>query len=119
MADALARAKQRRAEALAAQEARTAAAEDRTRRIAERAKEHGLVEKTAGESGAAGRLRNKWIAFLETGVGKEILFVFFSQTSDSSDKGVRDSVLRLWQRCCRLRVPQCCQPSAHMSRLSA
>ena len=30
------------------------------------------MEKTAGQSGGAGRLRNKWIAFLQTSVGKEI-----------------------------------------------
>ena len=70
MAEALARAKQRRAEAVAAQEARMAADDVRTLKNAERAKEHGLVEKTAGESGAAGRLRNKWLAFLQTGFGK-------------------------------------------------
>ena len=64
--------KKRRAEAVAAQEARLAAEEARTLHNAERAKEHGLVEKTAGESGAAGRLRNKWVAFLQTSVGKEI-----------------------------------------------
>jgi hypothetical protein len=72
MAEALARAKQRRAEAVAAQEACMAADDARTLRNAERAKEHGLVEKTAGESGAAGRLRNKWVAFLQTSVGKQI-----------------------------------------------
>ena len=74
MAGALARANQRRAEAVAAQEARLAAEDEEARTLhnAERAKEHGLVEKTAGESGAAGRLRNKWVTFLQTSVGKDI-----------------------------------------------
>lgn len=70
--EALARAKKRRAEAVDAQEARLTADEARTLRNAERAKDHGLVEKTAGESGGAGRLRNKWVAFLESRSGAAI-----------------------------------------------
>ena len=49
--DALARAKQLRADAVEAQSARLAADAARTEHNAERAKEYGLVEKTAGESG--------------------------------------------------------------------
>ena len=51
--EALARAKQRRAEAVEAQEKRMQADEARTLRNGERAKEHGLVEKSAGKSGVA------------------------------------------------------------------
>ena len=61
---ALARAKQLRTDAVEAQAARVQADEARTLRNAERAKEHGLVEKTAGESGMAGCLHRKWLAFL-------------------------------------------------------
>ena len=35
-------------------------------------KQHELVEKTAGESGAAGRLRNKWVKWLATDHGGEV-----------------------------------------------
>ena len=70
--DALARAKRRREEAMEAQAEKLAADAARTLHNAERAKEHGLVEKTAGESGAAGFLRNKWVAFLESLNGKDI-----------------------------------------------
>ena len=38
----------------------------------ESAKEHGLVEKTAGESGAAGILRNKWVKWLASEHGNEV-----------------------------------------------
>ena len=38
----------------------------------ERAKERGLVEKTAGESGAAGNLRNKWVKWLASEHGGEV-----------------------------------------------
>ena len=55
-----------------AQAEKLAADAARTLHNAERAKEHGLVEKTAGESGAAGFLRNKWVAFLESLNGKDI-----------------------------------------------
>ena len=68
--EALARAKQRRAEAVEAQEKRMQADEARTLRNGERAKEHGLVEKSAGKSGVAGSLRNKWMSFLEFFSGK-------------------------------------------------
>ena len=72
MAEALARAKRLRAEAVEAQAARLAADKERTLRNAERAKEHGLVEKSAGESGIAGSLRNKWVAFLASDLGAEV-----------------------------------------------
>ena len=36
-----------------------------TTRARKQRKERGLVEKTAGESGAAGKLRNKWVVWLK------------------------------------------------------
>ena len=69
---ALARARQRREEAVTAQAERLQAEQARTILNGERAKEHGLVEKSAGESGAAGTLRNKWVAFLQSEVGKSV-----------------------------------------------
>ena len=72
MAEALARAKRLRAEAVEAQAARLAADKARTLQNAERAKEHGLVEKTAGESGIAGSVRNKWVDFLASELGADI-----------------------------------------------
>ena len=59
--EALARAKQRRDEAAAAQAQRLTAEAAAIALANERAKERGLVEKTAGESGAAGKVRNKWV----------------------------------------------------------
>ena len=70
--EALARARKRRDEAVKAQAERLQAEQARTMLNAERAKEHGLVEKTAGESGAAGKLRNKWVAFLHSDAGKSV-----------------------------------------------
>ena len=46
--------------ALAAQRARMTSEQREIAEAHERAKEHGRVEKTAGESGAAGNLKNKW-----------------------------------------------------------
>ena len=63
-AAALERAKRRREEALAAQAAHDARVAADIALHFERAKEHGLVEKTAGESGAAGKLHRKWKAWL-------------------------------------------------------
>ena len=64
---ALARAKQRREErAVEAQSARLEADTARTLRNSERAKEHGMVEKSAGES-SAGSLQKKWMTFLVMG----------------------------------------------------
>ena len=51
--EALARAKRLRTEALPAQAARLGEGTARTARNAERAKKHGMVEKSAGESGSA------------------------------------------------------------------
>ena len=58
---ALARARQRREEAVAAQTQRMMAETAAVRKAHEDAKKNGLVEKTAGESGNAGWLRNKWV----------------------------------------------------------
>jgi hypothetical protein len=69
---ALARAKQRRDAALAAQTERMTAEKAAIAEAHEGAKEHGLVEKTAGESGAAGKLRNKWAKWLESEHGAEV-----------------------------------------------
>ena len=55
--EALARAKRLRTEALTAQAARLGEGTARTVRNAERAKKHGMVEKSAGESGVAGNLK--------------------------------------------------------------
>ena len=63
-AEALARAKQKREAALAAQAERVEAEQAAIALANERAKERGLVEKTAGKSGAAGNLRNKWRKWL-------------------------------------------------------
>ena len=62
--EALARAKERREAAQAAQAARMTAEKAAIAKAHEDAKEHGLVEKTAGESGAAGNLRNNWVKWL-------------------------------------------------------
>ena len=70
--EALARAKRLREEALTAQAARQAEGTACTVRNAERAKKHGMVEKSAGESGVAGNLKQKWLTFLESPSGKEI-----------------------------------------------
>ena len=70
--EALARAKRLRTEALPAQAARLGEGTARTVRNAERAKKHGMVEKSAGESGVAGNLKQKWLTFLESPSGKEI-----------------------------------------------
>ena len=72
MSAALERARQRREEAVAAQAAAVAAEAAAILRNAERAKAHGLVEKTAGESGAAGKLRNKWVKWLASEHGKGV-----------------------------------------------
>ena len=40
--------------------------------VLQRAEENGKVEKTAGESGAAGKLRNKWKRWLASGHGAEV-----------------------------------------------
>ena len=69
---ALARAKERRETALAAQAARMTAEKAAVVKAHEDAKEHGLVEKTAGESGAAGKLRNKWATWLASEHGGEV-----------------------------------------------
>ena len=63
-AAALARAKQRREAAVAAQAEQVEAEQAAINLANERAKERGLVEKTAGESGAAGNLCNKWRKWL-------------------------------------------------------
>ena len=77
--EALARAREAaaRRSALRAQEERMEAEAARTLRNAERAKEHGLVEKTAGESGGAGRLRNtrKWVESRQCKKCKTLLFI--------------------------------------------
>ena len=57
-AAALARAKQKREAAVAAQAERVEAEQAAIKLANERARERGLVEKTAGESGAAGNLCN-------------------------------------------------------------
>ena len=54
-------AKQREAEAKQEQE---------IARLHQRAQQNGLVEKTAGESGAAGKLRNKWKRWLNSSHGQ-------------------------------------------------
>ena len=69
---ALARAKERREAALAAQAERTKAEKAAIAEAHEGAKMHGLVEKTAGESGAAGNLRNKWVKWLGSEHGGEV-----------------------------------------------
>ena len=58
------RAKERREAAVAAQLAHVTAGKAAIAKAHENAKAHGLVEKTAGESGAAGVLRNKWAKWL-------------------------------------------------------
>ena len=58
MAAALARATMRRVEAVAAQAKRMTAEKAAVAKAHEDAKQDGLVEKTAGESGNAGWLRN-------------------------------------------------------------
>jgi hypothetical protein len=63
---ALARAKQRREAAVAAQTERMTAEKAAIAKAHKGAKEHGVVEKTAGESGAAGKLRNKWVKWLRS-----------------------------------------------------
>ena len=63
-AAALARAKQKREAAVAAQAERVEAEQAAIKLANERATERGLVEKTAGESGAAGNLCNKWRKWL-------------------------------------------------------
>ena len=55
--EALARAKRLRTEALTAQAARLGEGTARTVRNAERAKKHGMVEKSAGESGVSSVVR--------------------------------------------------------------
>ena len=70
--EALARAKGRREAAQAAQAARMTAEKAAIAEAHEDAKEHGLVEKTAGESGAAGNLRNKWVKWLASEHGGEV-----------------------------------------------
>ena len=70
--EALARAKQRRDEAAAAQAQRLTAEAAAIALANERAKERGLVEKTAGESGAAGKVRNKWVVWLKSEHGKHV-----------------------------------------------
>ena len=69
---ALARAKQRREAAVAAQTERMTAEKAAIAKAHEDAKEHGLVEKTAGESGAAGVLRNKWAKWLGSDHGGDV-----------------------------------------------
>ncbi|MDC0525511.1 hypothetical protein OAO87_00835 [bacterium] len=64
---ASARKAERREAAVAAQAARTTA-----EKAHEEAKAHGLVEKTAGESGAAGVLRNKWAKWLGSEHGGDV-----------------------------------------------
>ena len=72
MSDALARARKRREEALAAAKERVSAEAAEIALANVRAKENGMVEKTAGESGAAGRLRNKWVKWLSSDHGKAV-----------------------------------------------
>ena len=83
--EARARAEKRRKEAVAAQGARVAAAAERTRVNGERAKEHGLVEKTAGESGMAGCLHRRWQKWLESESGKVVATRLASGGSPSVD----------------------------------
>ena len=64
--EALARAQARREEAVKAQAAALATERAEIAIANERAKEHGLVAKTAGDSGAAGTLRRKWELWLES-----------------------------------------------------
>ena len=70
--EALQRAKQRRETALAAQTERMTAEKAAIAKAHESAKHHGLVEKTAGESGAAGKLRNKWAKWLASPHGDAV-----------------------------------------------
>ena len=72
MSEALARARKRREEALAAQKEVVSAEAAQIAVANERAKENGMVEKTAGESGAAGRLRNKWVKWLASEHGNTV-----------------------------------------------
>ena len=74
-AAALARAKQRREEAMAEQQARLSSEAAEIAKNAERAKEHGTVEKTAGESGAAGNLQRKWKKWLQSPHGLPVVTV--------------------------------------------
>ena len=69
---ALARAQQRRQAAVAAQTERMTAEKAAIAKAHEDAKAHGLVEKTAGESGAAGVLRNKWAKWLGSNHGGDV-----------------------------------------------
>ena len=69
---ALARARQRREEAVAAQTQRMTAETAAVRKAHEDAKKNGLVEKTAGESGNAGWLRNKWVKWLASESGSDV-----------------------------------------------
>ena len=72
MSEALARARKRREEALAAQKEVVSAEAAQIAVANERAKANGMVEKTAGESGAAGRLRNKWVKWLASEHGQAV-----------------------------------------------
>ena len=72
MAAALARATMRRVEAVAAQAKRMTAEKAAVAKAHEDAKQDGLVEKTAGESGNAGWLRNKWVKFLASPSGVDV-----------------------------------------------
>ena len=71
-AAALARAKKRREEAVAAQQAQLSSEAAEIAKNAARAKEHGTVEKTAGESGAAGNLQTKWMKWLQSQRGLSV-----------------------------------------------
>jgi len=69
---ALQRALERRAEAEEAENDRVAAEAAAIAVATDRAREHGLVEKTAGESGAAGNLKRKWMKWLSTPHGSAV-----------------------------------------------
>ena len=72
MAAALARATMRRVETVAAQAKRMTAEKAAVAKAHEDAKQDGLVDKTAGENGNAGWLRNKWVKFLESPSGVDV-----------------------------------------------
>ena len=71
-AAALARARQRREEAVAEQQRLVTAEAAEILAANERARANGLVEKTAGESGQVGVLHRKWLKWLESEHGKGV-----------------------------------------------
>ena len=71
MSEALERVKKRREAALAAQAEASSKEAELVRCNHQRAKDHSLVEKTAGKSGAAGKLKMKWEKWLSSEHGKD------------------------------------------------